>query len=110
MRLSQSLKTAGFKLGRLKTGTPARLAKNSIDFTQLTVQHGEDPPVPFSFMNERAEIQVTDPCTYLTVGSSRLSSDVYQSANPRHPKKQLPSINPYPRNRQRPTLLSLPRS
>jgi len=58
LKLSESLKQAGFKLGRLKTGTPARLAKRSIDFRTLTIQKGDDPPLPFSFMHERPDIQV----------------------------------------------------
>lgn len=61
LKLSRSLQSAGFKLGRLKTGTPPRLAKNSIDFSKLPVQTGDIPPLPFSFMNERPEIKVTNP-------------------------------------------------
>ncbi|KAH9912974.1 glucose-inhibited division protein A subfamily [Epithele typhae] len=51
--LSASLDTAGFKLGRLQTGTPARLAMDSIDFSNLVVQPGDSDPLPFSFMNDR---------------------------------------------------------
>ena len=50
--LSKSLRQAGFQLGRLKTGTPPRLDKKSIDFTLLEIQPGDDPPVPFSYLNE----------------------------------------------------------
>jgi len=46
--LSLSLATLGFKLGRLKTGTPPRLNRRSIDFSQMEVQHG-DSDVHFSF-------------------------------------------------------------
>lgn len=60
LNLSKSLKNAGFQLGRLKTGTPARLSKRSIDFSKLVVQKGDQPPLPFSFMNERPDIQVSD--------------------------------------------------
>jgi tRNA uridine 5-carboxymethylaminomethyl modification enzyme len=48
--LSDSLHGAGFAMGRLKTGTPARLDGKSIDWPSLEVQHGDDPPSPFSFM------------------------------------------------------------
>lgn len=58
VNLSKSLKSAGFQLGRLKTGTPARLSKRSIDFSKLAVQTGDQPPLPFSFMHDRPEIQV----------------------------------------------------
>ncbi|KAF7941559.1 hypothetical protein BELL_0218g00160 [Botrytis elliptica] len=55
--LSKSLKDAGFTLGRLKTGTPPRLAKSSIDFKNLTVQPGDQPPTPFSYLNETVSVQ-----------------------------------------------------
>ncbi|MDT8302575.1 MAG: tRNA uridine-5-carboxymethylaminomethyl(34) synthesis enzyme MnmG [Sedimentisphaerales bacterium] len=51
--LSESLRQLGLKLERLKTGTPARLDASTIDFDKLEVQHGDEKPVPFSFMNER---------------------------------------------------------
>ena len=43
--LSKSLAAAGFTLGRLKTGTPPRVDRKSIDFSQTSVQHGSDRPV-----------------------------------------------------------------
>jgi tRNA uridine 5-carboxymethylaminomethyl modification enzyme len=46
--LSASLTALGFELGRLKTGTPPRLDKNTIDFTALEPQPGDNPPTPFS--------------------------------------------------------------
>ncbi|KXT09477.1 hypothetical protein AC579_4435 [Pseudocercospora musae] len=55
--LSQSLRDAGFKLGRLKTGTPPRLDKKTIDFTKLDVQPGDEPPTPFSYLNERVAVE-----------------------------------------------------
>lgn len=51
--LSDSLRALGFPLGRLKTGTPPRLRKSTIDFSQLIEQPGDTPPQPFSFMTER---------------------------------------------------------
>lgn len=50
--LSGSLKEAGLELGRLKTGTPPRLVKRSLDLTRCEVQPGEDPPPWFSFWKE----------------------------------------------------------
>lgn len=55
--LSKSLRDAGFKLGRLKTGTPPRLAKNTIDFSILEEQPGDEPPTPFSFLNDSVSVQ-----------------------------------------------------
>ncbi|KAI0127495.1 glucose inhibited division protein A-domain-containing protein [Xylariales sp. AK1849] len=55
--LSKSLKEAGFQLGRLKTGTPPRIAKGSINFEILEEQRGDDPPNPFSYLNETVSVQ-----------------------------------------------------
>lgn len=46
--LSKTLKSIGFPLGRLKTGTPARLDSRTIDWASLQMQPGDNPPVPFS--------------------------------------------------------------
>jgi tRNA uridine 5-carboxymethylaminomethyl modification enzyme len=48
--LSASLKHAGFELQRLKTGTPPRLNRNSIDFSQCGIQPGDTPPPTFSYL------------------------------------------------------------
>ena len=55
--LSKSLKDAGFHLGRLKTGTPPRLAKNSIDYQKLESQEGDNPPAPFSYLNDAVSVK-----------------------------------------------------
>ena len=46
--ISQTLKKLGFELGRLKTGTPPRLSKKSLDWESLKAQLGDESPVPFS--------------------------------------------------------------
>jgi tRNA uridine 5-carboxymethylaminomethyl modification enzyme len=51
--LSQRLLSLDLRLGRLKTGTPARLAKDSVDWAALEMQPGDTDPVPFSFLTSR---------------------------------------------------------
>lgn len=47
--LGDSLRRMGFPVGRLKTGTPARVRRSSLDFDELEIQKGDDPMLPFSF-------------------------------------------------------------
>ena len=68
--LSDTLRELGFQLGRLKTGTPPRVARDSVDFERLSEQAGDDPPAPFSFMTDRiAQPQV---CCWLTWTNARI--------------------------------------
>ena len=53
--LSESLKSLGLTWGRLKTGTPPRLDRRSIDFSRFQEAPGDDPPVPFSFLTGRVD-------------------------------------------------------
>ncbi|KAB2568785.1 tRNA uridine 5-carboxymethylaminomethyl modification enzyme GidA [Lasiodiplodia theobromae] len=55
--LSKSLREAGFKLGRLKTGTPPRLDRKTINFSELEEQPGDEPPMPFSYLNDRVQVE-----------------------------------------------------
>jgi tRNA uridine 5-carboxymethylaminomethyl modification enzyme len=57
--LSASLNAAGFKLGRLQTGTPARLDKHSIDFSRMEQQNGDEKPQPFSFAHREVDHAVS---------------------------------------------------
>ena len=52
MELSDSLKRLGIPMRRFKTGTPARVDGKTLDYDKMTVQHGDEQIVPFSFMNE----------------------------------------------------------
>ncbi len=53
--LSDSLKKLGLTLGRLKTGTPARLDASTVELDRLEVQHGDEEPKAFSFMTEKID-------------------------------------------------------
>lgn len=64
IKLSDSLRSLGFEIKRLKTGTPARINKRSIDFSKVEIQYGDPVPTPFSFSTERIE-QKQIPC-YIT--------------------------------------------
>ena len=50
--LTDSLREMGFNIRRFKTGTPARVHKNSIDYSKTSIQEGDEEIIPFSFINE----------------------------------------------------------
>lgn len=74
--LSDNLRSLGFEVGRLKTGTPARVDFDSIDLDILDIQNGDDEIVPFSFLNESLNIEQT-PCyiTYTDKNIHKLIAD-----------------------------------
>jgi len=80
--LSDQLRTLGFSVGRLKTGTPARLDGRTIDFSRLEPQHGDDPPVPFSFSTARISMPQV-PC-HIAYTNPR-SHDIIRSGLDRSP-------------------------
>jgi len=59
--LADQLRSLGFTLGRMKTGTPARLARRSIDFSRFKVQEGDPKPRPFSLFTEAVRYDAV-PC------------------------------------------------
>jgi len=76
INLSKSLHEAGFSIGRLKTGTPPRLDRNSIDFSCMTIQSGDSPPPPMSLFTDR----ITNPqlpcyVTYTNEGTHQIIMD-----------------------------------
>uniref|UniRef100_A0A0P6J1W0 5-taurinomethyluridine-[tRNA] synthase subunit MTO1, mitochondrial n=1 Tax=Heterocephalus glaber TaxID=10181 RepID=A0A0P6J1W0_HETGA len=78
--LAQTLEKLGFVVGRLKTGTPPRIAKESIDFSILNKQTPDDPSVPFSFVNETVWIKPEDqlPC-HLTHTNSAVDAIILEN-------------------------------
>ncbi len=64
--LSASLIENGISLNRFKTGTPARMARWSIDFDKMEAQHGDERVVPFSFSTDPESVQIEQADCYLT--------------------------------------------
>ncbi len=64
--LSQSLIDAGIELRRFKTGTPARMDGNTIDYSKMSEQFGDSPVVPFSFDTDPDEVQRPQVSCWLT--------------------------------------------
>ncbi len=58
--LPEHLKAMGFTLGRMKTGTPPRLKKSSIDFSPFTAQGSDERPTPFSFTSQGISLPQVD--------------------------------------------------
>ncbi len=93
--LSGSLSALGLRLGRLKTGTCPRLSANTIDYSRLSIQNGDEKPVPFSFGTERIEqkqipchVTYTNPTTHeiirAAIHRSPMYSGVIKSRGPRY--------------------------
>jgi tRNA uridine 5-carboxymethylaminomethyl modification enzyme len=80
--LSDNLRELGFDIGRLKTGTPARLDGRTIDFGRLEAQYGDDPPERFSF-SATTIIQPQVPC-YIAYTNPR-SHEIIRSGLDRSP-------------------------
>lgn len=75
-KLSKTLLAHGLELGRLKTGTPPRVDRDSIDFTQMDVQEGDNPPPRFSFKTtsiDRPQVQCYS--TYTNLETHRILLD-----------------------------------
>lgn len=74
--LSDCMRELGFAVGRLKTGTPPRLDRDSINFDAMAIQPGDDPPKPFSYRTERiANPQLCCHLTYTTEETHRIIGD-----------------------------------
>lgn len=95
MGLSETMHRAGFKLGRLKTGTPPRLDGRTIDWASLGSQAADENPVPFSLMTDRivtpqidCGITRTTPATHdlirANLGRSAMYSGSIEGVGPRY--------------------------
>jgi tRNA uridine 5-carboxymethylaminomethyl modification enzyme len=84
VRLAEMLSSAGFRMGRLKTGTPARLDGRTIRWSELEEQRGDDPPEPFSVMTAAitgpqvsCHITRTTPQTHALIRENLSEAPVY---------------------------------
>ncbi len=93
--LSDCMRDFGFEVGRLKTGTPPRLDRDTIDFSVMIPQPGDNPPKPFSYRTERittpqvfCHLTYTNPDTHAIIvknlDRSPLYSGVIESVGPRY--------------------------
>jgi tRNA uridine 5-carboxymethylaminomethyl modification enzyme len=97
--LSECLVDLGFTVGRLKTGTCPRIDGRTIDYSKLQIQHGDDQPVPFSFMNDRVMqqqvpcyITYTNPETHEIIRTSIHRSPMYSGTIKSRGPRYCPSI------------------
>ncbi|GAJ28141.1 tRNA uridine-5-carboxymethylaminomethyl(34) synthesis enzyme MnmG [Acidomonas methanolica] len=97
--LGHRLEAMGLKLGRLKTGTPARLARESIDWEALAPDHGDAEPEPFSVLTERivnpqlaCRITTTTAETHRIIRENLLKSALYGGAISGRGPRYCPSI------------------
>ena len=97
--LSRTLQRAGFELGRLKTGTPARLDGTTIDWSSVQMQPGDDPPEPFSMLTQRitnAQVQCgitrTTRATHAIIRANVHRSPIYSGQITSRGPRYCPSI------------------
>ena len=69
--LTDSLKAHGIEMKRFKTGTPARVDKNSLDFSKMEEQFGDERVVPFSFTTNPEDVQIDQVSCWLTYTNNR---------------------------------------
>ncbi|RLE16875.1 MAG: tRNA uridine-5-carboxymethylaminomethyl(34) synthesis enzyme MnmG, partial [Acidobacteria bacterium] len=107
VRLRESLIGMGFQLVRMKTGTPPRVHRDSLDFSKMELQPGDEPPIPFSYRTTSLEVEQI-PC-YLTytneethriisenMGKSALFSGAIQGVGPRYCPSIEDKLNKFP--------------
>ena len=97
--LALTLERLGFRLGRLKTGTPPRLDGRTIDWAGLEAQEGDEPPEPFSFLTDavtrtqvRCHITATGPEGHELIRRNLARSPMYSGAIASRGPRYCPSI------------------
>lgn len=79
--LTASLKDLGLSIMRLKTGTPARVHKDSIDFSKMEIQEGDKEFEPFSFMNFDKDMTIDQVPCYLTYTTEKCHEIIRENIN-----------------------------
>ena len=79
--LSDSLKRLGIELRRFKTGSPARVHRDSIDFSKMDIQPGDEEVVPFSFMNMDQDFKIDQVPCYLTYTTPETKEIIMRNLN-----------------------------
>ncbi|HRO50258.1 MAG TPA: tRNA uridine-5-carboxymethylaminomethyl(34) synthesis enzyme MnmG [Hyphomicrobium sp.] len=99
LKLSERLYGLGLRMGRLKTGTPARLARTSIDWDALEQQEADAEPVPFSFLTEKISnpqvtcaITATSEATHAIIRANLERSPMYSGQIASRGPRYCPSI------------------
>lgn len=69
--LTDCLEDLGIKMYRFKTGTPARIDKNSVDFSKMEEQFGDEKVIPFSFTTDPKDVQIDQSSCWLTYTNPR---------------------------------------
>jgi tRNA uridine 5-carboxymethylaminomethyl modification enzyme len=99
LKLSERLYGLGLRMGRLKTGTPARLARGSIDWDALPQQEADADPVPFSFLTDRitnpqvtCAITATSEATHAIIRANLARSPMYSGQIASRGPRYCPSI------------------
>lgn len=97
--LEQGLQRVGFKLGRLKTGTPARVHRDSLDFDRMEPQFGDEDIVPFSFSHDTIDrpklpcyVTFTNERTHRILSDNMQRSPLYSGKIVGHGARYCPSI------------------
>ncbi len=97
--LEQSLNQAGLSLGRMKTGTPARVARSSLDLSRMELQDGDTEMLPFSFLYDHVErpsvpcyVTYTDEATHAAIRGAMHRSPLYSGRIVGRGPRYCPSI------------------
>ena len=97
--LERALSHIGFRMGRLKTGTPARIHRRSIDFGKVEPQFGDESIIPFSYANRTVDrrqvecfITFTNEETHRVIGQNMHRSPLYSGVIVGHGARYCPSI------------------